>query len=87
MENLNLDVGELIKDYSDKLHCVIKRLWITIIILILALILTNFAWVMYELSFTETTITAEQWSDDDGWNYIIGGDSISYGNENKGENN
>ena len=64
-----------------------KRLWVIVILLIAALILSNAAWIYYESQFqvTETSIKADQ--DGDGIN-IVGGGDISYGSEgqNKDEN-
>lgn len=57
----------------------IKRLWIIILVLIIALIGTNGAWLYYESQFetVETTIEAEQ---GDGVN-IVGGGDVNYGAE------
>ena len=52
-----------------------KRLWIVIIILIVALCGTNAAWVVYESQFEvveESTIKAEQ-ETEDGDNVVVGG--------------
>ena len=53
-----------------------KRLWIVIIILIVALCGSNAAWIIYESQFEEisTQIEAEQETDDGGDNYVVGGD-------------
>ena len=61
----------------------IKRLWITILTLILLLVCTNAAWIWHESQFEDvvTTIEAEQ---GDGVN-IVGGGDVSYGAES--ENN
>ena len=61
----------------------IKRLWITILTLILLLVGTNAAWIWHESQFEDvvTTIEAEQ---GDGVN-IVGGGDVSYGAES--ENN
>ena len=64
-----------------------KRLWVVIIILIIALIGSNVAWIYYESQF-ETVITeieAEQETADGGNNYISGGD-IYEPTESKGNN-
>lgn len=37
----------------------IRRLWILCILLIACLIGTNFAWIVYENSFSDTTITQD----------------------------
>lgn len=53
-----------------------KRLWVVIIILIVALIGSNAAWIYYESQFEEisTQIEAKQETDDGGDNYVVGGD-------------
>ena len=65
-----------------------KRFFITTIILILALVLTNFSWVIYEMQYESrivtTTISADQEADGNGQNYIVGGD---YADKAEGENN
>ena len=51
------------------------RLWIVIIILIIALIASNLAWIIYDQQFenyTEQTVTQE--TDRGGINRFIGGD-------------
>lgn len=56
---------------------VIKRLWITILILVFLLLGTNLAWLYYESQFeqvTETT-TVEQDADGESNNSFIGGDN------------
>ena len=52
-----------------------KRLWIVIIILIVALCVTNAAWVVYESQFEvveESTFQTEQ-ETEDGDNIVVGG--------------
>lgn len=63
----------------------IKRLWITAILLIAMLVVTNGAWILYESQFSdiETTIEAEQ--DGSGVNIVSGGD-LDYGAESKDNN-
>ena len=53
-----------------------KRLWILCIIMFLALVGTNAGWIYYESQWIdeETTIEAEQYTDDGGNNYAVGGD-------------
>ena len=58
-----------------------KRMWIVILVLILALIGTNLAWIVYGSQFDvveETTITQEN---ENGYNNYIG----NYGDINYGE--
>ena len=63
----------------------IKRLWITVILLIAMLVVTNGAWIWYESQFSdiETTIEAEQ--DGSVVNIVSGGD-LDYGAESKNYN-
>ena len=57
-----------------------KRLWILCIILVIALIGTNVAWIIYESQFevveekTVTEISVSQEADEGGDNIFIGGD-------------
>ena len=55
-----------------------KRLWIVILVLIVALIGSNGAWIWYEAQFQvieeKTEIEAEQETSDGGDNYVVGGD-------------
>lgn len=43
-----------------------KRLWITILLLIVLLVGTNAGWIWYEIQFEETTTTIEAEADDGG---------------------
>ena len=43
-----------------------KRLWITILLLIVLLVGTNGAWIWYQSQFEETTTTIEAEADDGG---------------------
>lgn len=62
-----------------------KRLWIALILVIVLLVGSNIAWLIYESSFEyfETSIEAEQ--DGDGVN-IVGGGDVSYGTESSSDN-
>ena len=59
-----------------------KRLWITIILLIILLVGTNAGWIWYESQFIEQTIEVTQ-ENADGYNNYIGND----GDINNGETN
>ena len=63
----------------------IKRLWITVLVLIVMLVATNGAWILYESQFSdiETTIEAEQ--DCSGVNIVSGG-YLDYGAEGESNN-
>ena len=67
----------------------IKRLWIICIILIVALLGTNAAWIYYENQFQDISVTQEVEATADGESDLnlntIGGDF--YGGESKGEAN
>lgn len=57
----------------------IKRLWIIVLVLIIALIGTNGAWLYYQSQFEDVTWTQEVVQDaEDGTNNFVGGDD--YGN-------
>ena len=61
----------------------IKRLWITILTLILLLVGSNCVWILYENQFDDIEIVQEN---ADGYNSFIGNDvDIVYG-ETNGEN-
>ena len=52
-----------------------KRLWIVILVLIVALLGTNLAWIIYENSFDDYAITQDVEQDaDNGTNNFVGGD-------------
>lgn len=52
-----------------------KRLWTVILVLIAALLVTNFAWILYECSFEDYVITQEVEQDaESGNNSFVGGD-------------
>lgn len=56
-----------------RLERVIRRLWILCIIIFVALIATNAAWIWYENQFTDEVTTVEQESES-GYNNYIGND-------------
>lgn len=58
--------GEMVR-----MERVVKRLWITVILLIVLLVGTNTIWIIYENSFEEVVITQEN---EDGYNSFIGED-------------
>ena len=70
---------------QSRLERIIKRLWITTIILIVLLVASNVGWLIYESQFEyfETSIEADQ--DGDGIN-IVGGGDVSYGAESDSNN-
>ena len=64
----------------------IRRLWITVLVLIALFVASNFVWIAYENQFetvnTEVEIDAEQ--DGNGVN-IVGGGDVSYGPDSKNQ--
>lgn len=67
-----------------------KRLWTVIIILIAALIATNFAWIVYENSFEDVVTTEEiivDAEDNGNANYIGQDGNIYNGEDYNKENN
>ena len=63
----------------------IKRLWITVLLLIAMLVLTNGAWVWHESQFSDIVTTIEAEQDGSGVNIVSGGD-LDYGAEGEGNN-
>lgn len=55
---------------------IIKKLWIVVILLIVLLVGSNIAWILYEASYVDAvTIEASQ----DGDTNIVGGGDVDYG--------
>ena len=63
----------------------IKRLWITVLVLIVMLVATNGAWILYESQFSDIETTIEAKQDGSGVNIVSGGD-LDYGAESKDNN-
>lgn len=61
-----------------------KRLWEVILVLIAALLVTNFAWILYECSFEDVVTTEEIIvdADDNGNANYVGQDGNIYNGEN-----
>lgn len=67
---------------------VIKRLWISILILVFLLVGTNIGWLYYQSQFetvTETTQDVKQDTTDGGSNSFVGGDN--YGSSEDSNSN
>lgn len=60
-----------------------KRLWVVIIILIIALIGTNAGWIIYESQFEDIYVTQET---DKGYNSFVGNDGDIYNGQNTSGN-
>lgn len=72
-----------------RMERIIKRLWILLIISLVALVGTNAAWVVYEAQFQYVTSTeqeVEQDADGNGGNTFVGGDYYGSTPENNDQN-
>ena len=56
----------------------VKRLWITILLLIVLLVGTNGAWIWYQSQFEDITISQEN---EDGYNNFVGNDGDIFNDE------
>lgn len=63
-----------------RMERMLKRLWAVVILLVVLLVGTNFAWLVYESQFEDIYIEAEQ--DGSGANLVCGGD-MTYGTESE----
>lgn len=62
-----------------------KRLFIIILVLIVALVGSNAAWIIRESQFEDVVTTIEAQQDGSGVN-IVGGEDVSYGAESQSDN-
>lgn len=64
-----------------RLERIIKRLWITILVLIILLAGSNAAWIWYESQWTDevTSVTQEAYSDSKGPVLVNNGGDMNYG--------
>ena len=62
-----------------------KRMWITVLALIVILVATNGAWIWYESQFSDIVTTIEAEQDGSGVNIVSGGD-LDYGAEGESNN-
>lgn len=60
-----------------------KRLWLAILVLIAALVVSNVLWLAFQSQYEQVDITqdVEQQADDGGSNVFIGGDSYGEAND------
>lgn len=71
-------------ELEDRKH---KRLWVVILVLIVALLGTNAGWIYYENQFQDVVTTTEIEAEQDGGINIVGGGDVNYGAESQSENN
>lgn len=82
MDNSNIFIHDA---YISMAERTIKRQWITIILLIILLVLSNFLWLRYEMSFMDE-VTVTQDLDADGGDAIIN-DGVHINGESKTDSN
>lgn len=79
MDDRNINVDYLIFESTlARMERINKRLFILCVIVFLAFMGSNIAWLCYESQYEDTVITAEQ--DGNGIN-IVGGGDVDYGAE------
>lgn len=83
MDN-KINVNYVIESQGLRFEHANKRLFIITMILIIILFVTNGLWVAYESQFKTISIEAEQEADNNGNNYVVGG---NYSGETEGESN
>ena len=66
-----------------RMERMVKRLWVTVLVLIFLLVGTNGAWLWYESQFEDVVITQEN---EDGYNNYIGNDGDIYNGETDNQN-
>lgn len=66
-----------------RMERMVKRLWVTVLVLIFLLVGTNGAWLWYESQFDDVVITQEN---EDGYNNYIGNDGDIYNGETDNQN-
>lgn len=85
MENKNSNVPFVVyQATAARQERQIRRMWIVVLVLIVALIASNLAWIVYESSFEETITTEEIIidADNNGNANYIGQDGNIYNGEN-----
>lgn len=61
-----------------RLEQIIRKLWILVIVVFIALVLTNAGWIIYENQFEEIRIEQEATTDGGGSNYLNGTGEVRY---------
>lgn len=85
MENNEKETRKDSSYYTDIISALaertIKRLWIALILLIVLLVATNAAWLVYESQFTDEVVTEnyEATADNDGVAIANGSGEVNYG--------
>lgn len=77
---------QVLKDFKDTSTATIKRLWILIVILVLMLVGTNVAWLIYESQFETFEYSYDYQQDGQGTNIIGDGNDVINGAETESEN-
>lgn len=69
-----------------RMERIIRRLWIAVLVLIAALLVTNGAWVYYESQFTDEVVTVESDTDDGGTAIANASGVVTYYGEGESDN-
>ena len=77
---------QVLKDFKETSTATIKRLWILIVILVLMLVGTNVAWLIYESQFETLEYSYDYQQDGQGTNIIGDGNDVLNGAETASEN-
>lgn len=62
-----------------RMERVCRRLWVVVILLVVCLVVSNLAWVIYENQFEDISIQQDADTWDGGNNYMNGTGEFSYG--------
>lgn len=65
---------------------IIRRLWILCIILVVMLVGSNLAWIIYENQFEDSVVTQTAEADDGSSAIINGSGTVNYGSEGDSNN-
>jgi hypothetical protein len=76
---------QVLKDFKDTSTATIKRLWILIVILVLMLVGTNVAWLIYESQYEVVEYSYDYQQDGQGTNIIGNGNDVNNGTETQSE--
>lgn len=84
MENTNATVPYFVHEGAlNRMERVNRRLWIAVLVLVLALIGTNAGWIAYESQFEDIYIEQEGETDGGGSNYFNGTGQVNYYGESE----
>lgn len=76
---------QVLKDFKNTSTATIKRLWILIVILVLMLVGTNVAWLIYESQYEVVEYSYDYQQGGQGTNIIGNGNDVNNGTETQSE--